>query len=68
MDEARFRVFNLGEELEFAECTACGYEVDPVKEKATGYPGGEGSVSSYPVKCPKCGRKIVEIVMAEEDG
>ena len=67
MEQARFRVFNLGEELEFAECTVCGYEVDPVKEMAAGYPSGERPVSSYPVKCPLCGRKIVEIVTAEED-
>lgn len=67
MEQARFRVFNLGDKLEFAECTVCGYEVDPVKEMAAGYPGGERPVSSYPVTCPGCGRKIVEIVTAEED-
>lgn len=67
MEQARFRVFNLGDKLEFAECTVCGYEVDPVKEMAAGYPSGERPVSSYPVTCPGCGRKIVEIVTAEED-
>ena len=68
MDQAKFRVFNLGDEdLEFAECTACEGETQPVKEMAAGYPSGERPVSSYPVKCPLCGRKIVEIVTAEED-
>jgi len=56
MDKAKWYVFNQGEELEFAECSACGYEQEPCAVFEDGYPGN----------CPGCGREITGKVRAED--
>ena len=44
---AKLLVFNHDSDLEFAECEACGYEMNPPK-------GEDGWRYVYPDKCPMC--------------
>lgn len=69
MNKADWIVFNQGEELEFAECSNCGYEAQPGITHVGGYPKGETpekKVTYYPAVCPKCLRDMDELVPAEE--
>lgn len=55
---AKWIVFNPGEELEFAECSRCGKEMEP---EVT------GGRHFYGKECPGCGAQMVDVVTAEED-
>ncbi len=47
---AAWIIFNFGDDLEFAECNRCGWEQE----------------YTYPLKCPKCGARLVDVYLAEE--
>ncbi len=52
-------LYNRGEEIEFAECSCCGYEYTPSCR-------GQG-VRGYPLVCPNCRETVlyVETVTGE---
>ena len=51
-------IYNAGTDLEFAECTVCGHEINPPK-----YDYGWNYV--YPTHCPRC-KAQVHAVKAED--
>ena len=55
-ERANWWIFNHGTNLEFAECSRCGKEVEP-----------DVTVRNwYPDVCPKCGAAIEKRVLAED--
>lgn len=53
---AEWRIYNQGDQIEFAECSECGHEEEPnVTLKKW-----------YPAECPGCGAKMVDAVPVEE--
>lgn len=49
--KAKWLVFNVGTNLEFAECSHCGCELNPDKYDAY----------DMPQRCYKCGAEIVDV-------
>ena len=60
---AEWWIHNQGTDLEFAECSVCGHELEPscipIELQC-------GKVSHYTDNCPKCGARIVNEVRAED--
>ena len=56
MNISHWIIFNIGTELEFAECNMCGYEQEPMSEIHE---------DRYPIFCRKCKRRMYLRVKAE---